>query len=599
MLGVPMPQQDRAAVLLRSKGALRISPENPDVVEVECEVELVPTLMCKRAWIPLTEVIALAPGDFFDFGKWDVRRVSRQTREVKNLVLRCEAKGPQGDSGFNAISPNGARVAGRMFRNRTFWVDDRQNPPIAIEKDEFTRFMVGAFGSFHNRLLSLSSDFDRELEAMYDPRRTSLDGETLYVAPRPGYDDRAAIYQLALLLTEPDYAQALSQFGRSMRLAIVNDEKVFPILSPPAAGMDIKIGIDDGLRHVAGFKLPTFPEAVIATRIFADRRSLRFNKIIVEVPFGWNEDGLGDDASEAISQPVKGSGQRKFGQRIRVDHHLRPGRRGGVLVMPRGNLFSLFPSLRRTELEIRAEQHIVRRRSSENVSSSENLYSSLPPIGDSPVRQLRYNSYAPGMISRTEPAWDEARENFLGGDMPAVNRVSLLPSELPEPIMTFVDAGNICANAGDPIDFELSSLRFGAAATVKAFELGRQHGRWGWASRQKRGRRIFAHVLNLNDETVAAFEIERVKRGEHFAIGLMWTRQPLTEASQLSDYIARISQRNSEPHSRGTWPSLEYKDARFATLIHCANRDIPNILAEAIVNKAYHLCGPEGRRQDF
>jgi hypothetical protein len=581
----------KTALRLRSKGELRISPEFPDIVEINCRFEFFPTQRAEAFWVPLCEVIATPLGHFLHLGHFEAASLPQQIVKIRDFRPMQSVHARQLEQHVIALCPNGEIAHGALNTERDYWVDDRQKPPIAIAKTEYTRFVAAAFGSFSDHLLDLDLDPDGLFDAMCDMDETGLDGDIFRIKARPGFTDRSTLYQLALLQSEPDYLDALRRLGRGIRISVAGIHGCLPDVTPPATGLSLKIGIDE-MPDQSSPQLPLkgFPKAITASRIISDQRKFKFRRIIAEVPFEYGEEAIDDPLSGELQSDQDRANRRRYGQDLNIDPTARPGRNRPTLTISSGSIFTNFPCLRTTILETITQRSVDRKAGAPRPEKqSITNFSPLPPSGDAMVGQLKFNASAPSLQPREPLPLRETGDRFLEGTPVMPNMISIAQSELDPLYSAFVDAGLILANWGQ-IEAGFSSIARSARRVVSLFELTQDHGVWAWSVRHNRGRRVLAHVLTLDQETVVALEIERLKRRDCFSIGLLHPCEPVSDLDTVGQLVGRVAERNSSLHDRGTWPPRHFDDVRFATLIHSGNRDIPNKLADALMEKAERLC---------
>lgn len=196
--------ESRLPIALSAKGAPRISPDNPDVVEVECTFEQFPLGLKRTVWLPLTEVMAMPPGHVIHKGRMNIERPPLDRIKAQGFVPRSSATGFRVSHALAGIMPNDARIASQSLQAVEFWVDDMRAKPVAIPKEEYTRFVLAGFGSFLEHLIGLDVDPEQIFAIYCDPSRTGLDGNVFRVAPHPEHANRATIFQLAVLKCQPD-----------------------------------------------------------------------------------------------------------------------------------------------------------------------------------------------------------------------------------------------------------------------------------------------------------------------------------------------------------------------------------------------------------
>ncbi len=583
--------KQKTALRLRSKGELRISPEFPDVVEINCRFEIFPTGGIETFWVPLSEVIATPLGHFLHLGHFDLALLPQRAMKIRKFCPGHSVHARQLEQRFLAHCPNGDIAHGALNVEQDYWVDAGQSPPVAIAKSEYTRFVASAFGSFNDHLLDLDIDSNALFSTMCDMSETGLEGEIFRITARPGYTDRTTLYELVLLLTEPDYLDALQRLGRGVRMSVANGQGYLPDLKPPIKGLDLKIGIDE-VPDQSSPQLPFkgFPKVITASRIISDQRKFRFKRIVAELPFEFTENAVEDLPSGSSQSDNEYTKRRNYGQDLEIDAYARPGRNRPTLTISSGSIFTNFPCLRTTTLETTTQRLLdrkagVRRSQAQPVTT----FSPLPPMGNALIGHLKTNSSVPRLPPPGPILAYETGERFLDRKPVMPNMVYVAQAELDARYSSFVDAGLILAN-WDQLENSLSSLARTADRTVSLFELTREHGVWAWSVRHNRGRRVFAHVLSLDDETVVAIEIERLKRHNCFSIGLLRTRDPVRTMEVVGQLIGRLAERNSALHDPGTFPPRHFDDVSFATLKHSGDRDIPNKLADALMDKAEWLC---------
>ena len=382
----------------------------------------------------------------------------------------------------------------------------------------------------------------------------------------------------------------MREFGRGLRLGLVQNADRLPNVSPPDHGIDLNLGIEKRLPgQLPGGVLKAHPQALLATRVLADRRKLPFSRIIVDVPeqYGPGEKSDDNDGEKRGDRKPRGV----IGRGTKIDRINRPRRGGRPYVFSTGSLFSNFPGLDGVRVEVKAERTVPRsaqRRQNPLPNREEEKLSTLPPIGNGSGRPLQFNKTVPPGTRKELVPPREIRPCFLSANVAPARRVVVNFDELDRKLGSFSEAANIL-DRWDALDFAMSSGPRSRPTIVHAFEWTKEHGIWGWSVKHGRSRRILVHTLLLGDATVLAAEIERLKRGDTYSIGLIWPFEPVRSVDQIARIVGQLGVRNSGLHDPGTWPPHTFEDVRFASLYHSESRDVPNVLADEIMKRAFEL----------
>ena len=568
---------------------IRLSSTDSQVIEVECEVTRVSLLGEQEfMWLPINEIAVVPIGTLMTDGEFNEVPRPRTHQRVK--AFRTDRLIDLLVSHPAAIeTPNGRVMTAQSASKLPCYVQQDGPLPVAVPAMELTRFYLAAASVAVDNIMRFDVDPEAVFDSYCDLSRTGyLDTarREFRIAPKPGLCDRGAALQIAQFLTDEPLQTTMAGLARGIRRSAASGGDVeMPLVRSPAP-LDLKFVIADQEDG----RLFRQKGHVMAERVVSDYRKPAFERLVVELPVGYDKAAFNDPGRVPATDPRPPIDPDATETRER-----KPGTRSLKSVSAQGGIAQAFPFLNgvKTQYEERTRVPPPLPRPPEPPPPPIKEYSSLPRGGREPVARLN-------VVPRSDPE-PQIERSTLDDQRFAETDPACQPSLVTVDVRgldarmgRFASAGSALASDA-LVDLAGSSLAGGGQHALRVFELARACGAWAWSTRRGRGRYVAFLPLLVGRQTVWAVSIER-KAERHLPMGLFVAREPVAELDFAARTLAALARRNSHSsEDAGTFPDQDYADVRFASLIHSANRQKRvSTLAIDLFDRAVALAKREG-----
>lgn len=568
---------------------IRLSPTDSQIIEVECEFTNVSFFgEQKCVWLPINEIAVVPLGTLITDDEFNEVPLPRTHQRVK--AFRTDRLVDLVVSHPAAIeTPNGRVMTAQSKSEFPCYVHHEGALPVAVPAMELTRFYLAAVSVAVDNIMRFDVDPEAVFDTYCDLSRTGyLDAarREFRIAPKPGLCDRGAALQIAQVMTDESLRLTVAGLARGIRrLAASGNDAEMPFVRSPAP-LDLKFVIanqEDG-------RFFRQEGHVMAERVISDYRKPAFERLVVELPVGYDRASFNEPGRVPAMDPRPPIEPEATETRER-----KPGTRSLKIISAQGGIAQTFPFLNgvKTRYEERTRIPPPLFRPPEPPPTPIKEYSSLPRGGREPVARLN-------VVPRSDPE-PQIERTTLDNQQFAETDPTFQPTlvtvdvrRLDARMGRFASAGSVLASDG-LVDLAGSSLVGGGQQALRVFELARACGSWAWSTRRGRGRYVAFLPLLVGRRIVWAVSIER-KAERHLPMGLFVSREPVAELDFIARTLAALARRNSHSSDDGgTFPDQDYADVRFASLIHSASRQKRvSALAADLFDRAVALAKREG-----
>lgn len=569
-------------LLITDQTFLRRNPSRSDGYELECQFSQLDGQGRRfgaplYGWAPLEQLPLLRTGSIFEdrvFAGYREGLVTKQATRFRPKFL-SELK----ELGVDWYQSRGEHrddnpVASNILLAQPACVGAHDGRKIYIPSNEIMRFYFGASSLLAGTFLNAVHGEPGLGLVDFDETRF-LEPGVFQIAPVSGLADRASALHLAMLLNSPD----LLQMWRSAAddcLASSSDGSFQCRLMLPASSLALSLW---GKTSIVQGVIGTAAErAFVVSAILSDYRPAPFSKVVIKLPHGMAEGDLDDADAEPGAQ--RSRFLSIIGDEARLDNRRRPGVNVARTSPHHDSLRRTFPNLSRVPIQY--DTAAIARRQPREVERQKRMIealSTLPPGSDREVGGIQFRPSR----SYCAPTPLEAPTDrlFSGGEILAGLFEPIQTTDLKYPLSVFAKAMNRISQlqrgglvAQDPLSSAHGAIMIMAANP-------------SWSA-LARGRRIAIGRIEVDGQTVYAFEMSRRHPSESISLGLVakadGSPMSITELSRVAEHATQqIGSRGSrsESRKRGVWPGPSvFLDVTGRVVTHTAKRKFPSVLAE-------------------